>query len=73
MTKDPFEIARRDLQKWLKRKQMQEAVLENRARWVHMPNNRWGIKFYKPGEAPEKELTEAEAANLRLIKDEMEP
>ncbi|KAF2173610.1 hypothetical protein M409DRAFT_15888 [Zasmidium cellare ATCC 36951] len=69
---DPLEIARRDLQKWLKRKQMQEAVLENRARWVQMPNNKWGIKFYKPGEAPEKELTEVEAARLRLVKGEME-
>lgn len=51
---------------------MQEAVLENRARWVQMPNNKWGIKLYKPGEAPEKELTEVEAAKLRLIKGEME-
>lgn len=67
-----IEWGRQEVRQMLKRKQMEELVLSGRARWHKLPNDKWSIRYYQPGEAPAPaELSPEQKRRHASIKQEI--
>lgn len=69
---DTATYSRKDMQRMLKRKELEDIVLSGRGHWRKLPDGKWGVKLHKEGEgsqrkSPSKEEVVAAATRKKEI------
>ncbi|CAK4033163.1 RNA polymerase I termination factor [Lecanosticta acicola] len=65
--------ARKDVQRMLKKKELEEIVFSNKGYWKKLPDGNWGVKLFTEGETPPQNAYGNHAAELvALAKKDIE-